>query len=217
MDRDFWNDAYRQEPGFVDVADQFLDAEIEDLEPGTALDLGCGSGANGLMMARRGWSVWGVDWAEQAIELATNAAEEQGLDATFVVADTTAWQPPHAFDLVISTYALPGGDGSRRVLQTAVAALAEGGTLIVAEWDRSMSDAWGFGEDELMTPEEIVALLPGLEIEIAEVRHLEDAFPAPCDPRRHAGSSANVAFVRARKPWHVEATPGASCAGGGLP
>ena len=116
MDRDFWNDAYRQEPGFVDVADQFLDAEIEDLEPGTALDLGCGSGANGLMLARRGWSVWGVDWAEQAIELATKAAEEQGLDATFVVADTTAWQPPRAFDLVISTYALPGGEGSRRVL-----------------------------------------------------------------------------------------------------
>ena len=63
-----------------------------------------------------------------------------------------------------------------------------------------MSEAWGFGEDELMTPDEIVALLPGLEIEIAEVRHLEDAFPAPDDPRRLAGSSTNVAFVRARKP-----------------
>ena len=200
MDRDFWNDSYRQDPHFVDVVDQFLGAEIEDLDPGTALDLGCGSGANVFMLARRGWSVLGVDWAEQAIELATQAAADQGLDATFVVADTTEWQPARPFDLVISTYALPGGDGSRRVLQTAVAALADGGTLIVAEWDRSMSAAWGFEADELMTPDEIVACLPGLEIEMAEVRHLADAFPDPNDPRGRAGSSANVAFVRARKP-----------------
>ena len=125
---------------------------------------------------------------------------ELQLDATFVVADITEWLPAHEFDLVISTYALPGGDKSRRVLQAAVAALAEGGTLIVAEWDRSMSEAWGFGEDELMTPDQIVALLPGLQIEKAEVRYLEDAFPSPDDPREHKDSSANVAFVRARKP-----------------
>jgi len=81
-----------------------------------------------------------------------------------------------------------------------VTALAPGGTLIVAEWDRSMSDVWGFGEDDLMTPEQIVDLLPGQEIEKARVRHIEDPFAAPDDPRRHKGSTANVALVRARKP-----------------
>jgi hypothetical protein len=63
-----------------------------------------------------------------------------------------------------------------------------------------MAHVWGFGEDELMTPEGIVALLPGLEIEKAEVRHVENAFPSPDDPRGAPGSAANVAFVRARKP-----------------
>ena len=200
MDKDFWDDAYRQDPGSVNVEDQFLDSEVKDLEPGTALDLGCGAGTNALKLARHGWLVTGVDWAEHAIELAAKAAVELQLDATFVVADITEWLPAHEFDLVISTYALPGGDKSRRVLQAAVAALAEGGTLIVAEWDRSMSEAWGFGEDELMTPDQIVALLAGLEIEKAEVRYLEDAFPSPDDPRGHKGSFARVAFVRARKP-----------------
>jgi len=150
MDKDFWNDAYRQGPSSVEVADQFLDSEIGDLEPGTALDLGCGSGTNALKLAEHGWSVIGVDWAEHAIELATKGAIDRDLDATFVVGDITEWQPPHGFDLVISTYALPGGDESRRALQTAVAALAQGGTLIVAEWDRSMSKVWGFGKDELL-------------------------------------------------------------------
>ncbi len=45
-DKAFWNDAYRQDPRFVDVADHFLDTELQDLTPGSALDLGCGSGAN---------------------------------------------------------------------------------------------------------------------------------------------------------------------------
>jgi len=199
MDKDFWNDAYRQEPDHVVVQDHVLDAELEGLEPGTALDLGCGSGPNALKLARRGWSVVGVDWAERAIELANQATRDQGLDATFVVGDITEWEPPRKFDLVISTYALPGGDDSRRALQTALGALAQGGTLIVAEWDQSMAEVWGFGEDDLMTPEGIVALLPGLEIEKAEVRPIENAFGSQDDPRGGAGTAANVAFVRAKK------------------
>jgi hypothetical protein len=63
-----------------------------------------------------------------------------------------------------------------------------------------MAQVWEFGEDDLMTPEAIVALLPGLEIERAEVRHVQNAFPSPDDPRGEVGSAANVAFVRARKP-----------------
>jgi hypothetical protein len=143
-----------------------------------------------------------VDWAEHAISLARQAATDQGLDVTFVAADITQWKPPHDFDLVISTYALPGGEMSHRALQTAAAALACGGTLIVIEWDHSMSEIWGFDDDALLNPGQIVALLPGLVIEKAEVRHIDDAFPAPDDPRRQKDSSANAAFVRARKPKH---------------
>ena len=201
MDRNFWNDAFLEDPNSVNVADRFLDAEIEDLKPGAALDLGCGSGANSLKLAEAGWSVTGVDWAESGIRLAAQAAKDRGLDAaTFVVGDITEWQPPGEYDLVISTYALPGGEDTRQALQTAVAALARGGTLIVAEWDRSMSEAWGFAEDDLPTPGQIVALLPDLEIEMAEVRQVEDAFSSPDDPGGQMGSAANVAFVRARRP-----------------
>jgi hypothetical protein len=78
-------------------------------------------------------------------------------------------------------------------------ALARGGTLLVAEWDRSMTEAWNFAEGDLLSPEEISELLPGLEIEKAEVRRVVDAFPSD-NPRANEGTSANVAFVRARKP-----------------
>jgi len=200
MDQEFWNDAYIQDPSQVMVVDRLLDQELEGLPVGTALDLGCGSGQNALKLAEQGWSVVGVDWAERAVKLATRSAQEKGLDATFYVADITIWEPPTRFDLVISTYALPGGDDSRRTLQAALKSLAQGGTLLVAEWDKSMGEVWGFAEDELLSPEQIAALLPGLEIEKAEVRRLENVFPSHDDPRAHKGSPANVAFVRARKP-----------------
>ena len=199
MDSDFWNDAFKEDADQVMVPDHLLDLEVENLPVGSALDLGCGAGSNALMLAARGWSVVGVDWAEHAVALATRAAQERGLDATFYVGDVTNWEPPARFDLVISTYALPGGDGSRQALQTALKGLAPGGTLLVAEWDRSMSAVWGFEKDALMTPQQIAEHLPDLQIEKAEVKHLEKAFASDDDPRAQSGSSANVAFVRARK------------------
>ena len=84
MDKNFWNDAYKEDPDQVEVMDLILDDEVERLPVGSALDLGCGTGTNALKLARRGWSVIGVDWAEHAIELATRSARENGLDALFM-------------------------------------------------------------------------------------------------------------------------------------
>ena len=41
MARDFWNDAYKDDPDQVVVTDFILDQELEGLPVGTALDLGC--------------------------------------------------------------------------------------------------------------------------------------------------------------------------------
>jgi len=194
----FWNEAYKEDPDQVEITDVILDEELQTRPAGTALDLGCGAGSNALNLAQKGWTVTGVDWAEHAIKLAKKAAHEKGLNATFYVDDITSWDPPTQFDLVISMYALPGGEDNKRVLQTAVKALAPGGTLIVAEWDKSMTEVWGFGEDELLSPAQITDLLPGLEIEKAEVRHLKNIF-SDNDMQASAGNTANVAFVRARK------------------
>jgi hypothetical protein len=58
-----------------------------------------------------------------------------------------------------------------------------------------------------MTPEQIVELLPGLEIEKAEVRRIEDLFPEPGDPRGHIGSAANVTFASSE----AKVTPSPTC------
>lgn len=196
--QNFWNESYKEDASQVLVPDLVLDDEIQALPIGHALDLGCGSGENALKLAARGWSVMGVDWAEHAIELAQRAARKQGLDAVFAVADLVTWQPQQKFDLVFSTYSLPSGEAGKQILANAAAALRVGGTLLVAEWDRSMAAIWGVAEDEFITPSQIVAWLPSLIIEKAEVRRFEKMF-APDDMRASQGTTAYVAVVQARK------------------
>ena len=88
---------------------------------------------------------------------------------------------------------------NKQTLKMASNALAPGEILLVLEWDRSMSNIWGIGEEDLVTPEQIVFLLPGLEIEIAETRQVEDMFPCNDDYRYQWGRTANIAYVRTKK------------------
>jgi ubiquinone/menaquinone biosynthesis C-methylase UbiE len=195
----FWNDNYLEDPDQAAVEDFFLLKEVAKLSPGTALDVGCGTGAMALKLAQSGWSVTGVDWVEKAINLATEAAEARGLEATFFAGDATKWIPPGQYDLVYSTFALPDGSGMVKALKMMAQALKPGGTLIISEWDKKMAAIWGFDEDELPSPALLAAELGDLEIETAETRHVEDAF-VDDEMRGGQNSEAYIAFVRASKP-----------------
>ena len=77
------------------------------LPPGRAVDLGCGTGADALFLADRGFWVTGVDFSRVAVERARRSAAERGLTdrARFVLGDVTARDIPGAegpFDLVVA-------------------------------------------------------------------------------------------------------------------
>ncbi len=63
--------------------------ESGSVRPGRAIDLGCGTGANALYLARKGFDVTGVDYAEAAIEKARARATEAGTQVNFIVDDLT--------------------------------------------------------------------------------------------------------------------------------
>jgi cyclopropane fatty-acyl-phospholipid synthase-like methyltransferase len=50
------------------------------LQPGRALELGCGGGRNAVFLARSGFSVEGVDYSQAAIDWARERAAQAGAD-----------------------------------------------------------------------------------------------------------------------------------------
>jgi SAM-dependent methyltransferase len=59
------------------------------LPPGTALDLGCGTGDNSIYLAEHGWQVTGVDFVAKAVDKARAKAAAKKVDANFARADVT--------------------------------------------------------------------------------------------------------------------------------
>lgn len=112
FDRDFW-ESHWHERGSADHGltgnNVYLDEELSSLNPGEALDAGCGQGYEALWLAERGWQVTGADLSETALAAARSAAERDGLSdrARFIQADLTSWVPGMSWDLVMTNYAHP--------------------------------------------------------------------------------------------------------------
>jgi SAM-dependent methyltransferase len=172
MQREDWDRRYAAvENLWATKPNRFLVAEVSDLPPGRALDLACGEGQNGIWLASRGWDVTGVDYSDVAIRKATARAARDGIDARFVCADLVEFEPEReAYDLVLLLYLHIPTTQRKAVHAAASAAVAEGGTLLLLGHDlANATDGVGGPSDPdlLYTAEEIVAELPGLDIEKA--------------------------------------------------
>lgn len=199
----YWDDRYRDGGGASrrDPSPSLL-AEADDLPPGRALDAGCGSGADALWLAARGWQVTAVDVSPAAVDQARQAAEATDPAAaariTWTPADLTTWDPgPGRFDLVTSHYVHVPGPPEELFARLA-RWVAPGGTLLVV----GHGDAPGHGhggqhghhgrhgraDDESpaatarIRMAEVTAGLPSGEWEIVVA-----------EPRTHTVSSPNLA------------------------
>lgn len=74
--------------------------EEEELKPCKALDLGCGTGNYAIYLAKRGFSMTGVDISERALQFARRKAEEAGVEINFVLSDATELRLPGPFDFI---------------------------------------------------------------------------------------------------------------------
>ncbi|MEO5710157.1 MAG: bifunctional NAD(P)/FAD-dependent oxidoreductase/class I SAM-dependent methyltransferase [Nocardioidaceae bacterium] len=155
-----------------------LEVEVAGLEPGRALDIGSGEGADSIWLAAHGWTVTGLDFSTVALERAGSHA------ATAGVADRTAWRQvdvrtfdptvtDERWDLVTSQFMhLPDGgmvDLTRRLGD----AVAPGGTLlVVGHHPDDLHTGLRHGQPSFMfTPQDLVpALDDAWQVEVAEVR-----------------------------------------------
>lgn len=161
---EFWEARYRAvERMFSPRPNSALVRETTGLSPSTALDLGCGEGADAIWLAQRGWTVTAADVSPTALRRAAGYARAAG------VSDQIDWQhhdlsrsfPTGTYALVSAHFLYPPQPAAReRALRAAARAVAPGGVLLIVShaghpsWERDPADDVHFA-----TPEEILTAL----------------------------------------------------------
>ena len=133
-----WDATYRERggPKWSGRPNGRLVAEIADLAPGRALDVGCGEGADAIWLAQRGWTVTAVDISDVALSRAKEAAQSAEAVVEWVCGDALQTPfPARSFDLVSLQYpALPKAAGEAAV-RTLFDTVRPGGLLLAVYHD----------------------------------------------------------------------------------
>jgi SAM-dependent methyltransferase len=156
-----------------------LVAEVEHVQPGRALDVGCGEGADAVWLASRGWDVTALDVSTVALDRGRSEAAAAGVSVTWVHSGVVEAPTTPGFDLVSVHYPAlrrtPEHDAERALL----AAVAPGGTLLAvfhADVHVEGADAHGVDPDDYVGRDQLAALLDeGWRVETDErrPRHIE--------------------------------------------
>jgi len=127
---------------------------------GTVLELGCGTGRNIILAARRypDARFFGLDISAEMLATATAAIAREGLSARVTLArgdatdfDTKALYGIESFDRIFVSYSLSMIPGWEKTVSAALAALAPGGTLHIVDfgqqeglprWFRALLRGW---------------------------------------------------------------------------
>lgn len=115
FDKEYWEQHWHGAPetgpdaAASPPANPYVARLAAQLPAGTALDAGCGTGAEAVELAAHGWNVLGADVSGAALAAAARRAEAQTLpgSVTWTEADLTTWEPGRRFDLVTTNYAHP--------------------------------------------------------------------------------------------------------------
>ena len=109
-----------------------LVAEVDELPPGRALDVGCGEGADAIWLAQQGWDVTALEVSGVALERAAVHAGAAGAAVRWVHAGLVeAALPPASFDLVSAMYPALLRTSDAAAERALLAAVAPGGVLLL--------------------------------------------------------------------------------------
>ncbi len=154
FDKDYWETHWQRAsghaPGQEIVPNSYLARELSSLAPGSALDAGCGEGAEAIWLATVGWHVTAADISTEALSRASKRATE-GCAAPervqWVEADLSVWEPGTQFDLVTTHYAHPAMP-QLAFYERISGWVAPGGTLLIVG-HRHASETPGHGHNQV--------------------------------------------------------------------
>jgi len=133
MGSEFWDATYSERATiWSGQPNAQLVAEATDLSPGSALDVGCGEGADAVWLAQHGWDVTAVDISQVALDRAREHAKDAGVAITFEARDVITTPPsPAAYDLVSAQFFQLADPDRSEFMRALGAAVNPGGRLLV--------------------------------------------------------------------------------------
>ncbi len=149
-------------------------AELGDLTPGAAVDVGCGEGADAIWLAQRGWHVTAFDVSSVALARASEHIADAGVTVQLLHAGVLDPVLTGArFDLVNAQYpALLHEQG--RSLAALLDLVASGGTLLFVHHADTGADEErhnGFDPADYVMPGDVHAALDGAwDVQVSEDR-----------------------------------------------
>jgi len=138
-----------------------LEAWLDKIPRGRALDLGCGTGRNALCVAGAGFKVDALDISSVALAKGQASARERGLDINWLQTDLDNVQlEAGAYQLItVIRYV------NRRMTQAIIDALAPDGWLLFEHHLRTPVDVDGPRSPKFrLAPQELLQLFGGLRI-----------------------------------------------------
>ncbi len=138
-DEKFWSDLYpfMFPDKRIEKAEKDSDLlmELTGIKEGKVLDLCCGPGRFSIAMARRGFTVTGVDRTEYLLEMARRRAYLEDLSIEWVLEDMRSFVRPDSFDLTMCMFTSFGyfekHDDNMKVLNNVRDSLRQDGILIL--------------------------------------------------------------------------------------
>ncbi|WP_231445654.1 class I SAM-dependent methyltransferase [Brevibacterium zhoupengii] len=174
--------------------------EVGSIAAGTALDAGCGAGAEAIWLATQGWEVTGVDVADAALGYAKDRAAAAGVSdrVRWVQADLSTWEPDTRYDLVTTHYAHPAM-GQLDFYERIASWVAPGGMLIIVghlHHHRHDSDT----HPPAAASATAATITDRLDSAIWEVITAEEAHRSVIGPGGHPNTIDDVVVRAARQP-----------------
>lgn len=129
----FWDERYGSEDRIWSGQPnpQLVD-RVASLQPGTALDVGCGEGADAVWLARQGWDVTALDVSQVALDKAAQHAADAGVDVTWQQVDLDGWEgEPRTYDLVSAQFMYLPQPALAQLYRALGESVAPGGTLLL--------------------------------------------------------------------------------------
>lgn len=168
FDRRYWEGHWAPAPasGRPLPVNPYLSVETGELPIGTALDAGCGAGAETLWLAEHGWQVTAADISTTALATAQARAADAGVDAPieWVAVDLARWEPGRTWDLVVTNYA-HADIGPLSFYRRLSSWVSPGGTLLIVGHRRGHTDndreVHEHPEGATTTLDQVTNLLPG--------------------------------------------------------